>query len=183
MAENEILDVGSARRFRAFRGALLDGASNTPAAAEELRLEFTRILRKQLRRNPLHLVLRACDSVPIARRAAIDALKDGSLGRTVEMAVKISGSKNEGVVARTMFELLSDKVVDRAVSFANRQKLDSQRLLSIEAAIRGEMEGCKSQVIHECEAALRGMRLPVNRQQKRREKPDARTIASTSLTR
>lgn len=180
MAENEMLDVGNPRRFKRWRAALSNGVLTPSELADALEEDARDVLRKKLRGNPIDVILRACDFVPEARRAAVEMLKDRHLARMVDRALAACGSKDSNQVACHMIEHYHDKLADRAVRDALKQYPNEPGCVAaIETAIRARLDACKPQLIQDCEAALRN--IPIPRERARARKPTAASIAAISL--
>jgi hypothetical protein len=184
MAENEILDVGSPRRYRRWRQALADAGISPADTADCLSAEFQTILRNKLRRNPLYLVLKACQSDRAALREVVGTFKDRALAKLVEQACAITRSTDPPVVARKMADLLVDRLLDRATCHSLKQngRNDSARFGALERATAEKLEACKTQVVGWLTASLNAQ--PIPRAPKVvGEKPSAESLLSKSLLR
>lgn len=184
MAENEILDVGSPRRYRRWRQALADAGVNPSETADCLSGEFQTILRNKLRRNPLYVVLKACKSDRTALKEVVATFKDRALARLVEQACAITRSADPPVVARKMADLLVDRLADRATCHFLKQngRTDGGRFAALERATAERLEACKPQVVSWLTASLNEQ--PIPRVPKVfRDRPSAESLLSKSLLR
>jgi len=182
MAENEILDVGSPRRYRRWRQALADAGVNPSETADCLSAEFQTILRNKLRRNPLYVVLNACKSDRTALKEVVATFKDGALAKLVEQSCAITRSTDPPIVARKMADLLVDRLLDRATCYSLKQNGDRARFAALERATAEKLEACKPQVVSWLAASLNDQRIPrVPRIS--REKQSAESMLSKSLLR
>jgi hypothetical protein len=184
MAENEILDVGSPRRYRRWRQALADAGVSPSETADCLSAEFQTIVRNKLRRNPLYVVLKACKSDRAALREVVANFKDRALAKLVEQACAIARSTDPPVVGRKMADLLVDRLLDRATSHSLKQngRNDSARFAALERATAEKLEACKPQVVSWLTASLNAQ--PIPRVPKVvREKPSPDSLLSKSLLR
>jgi hypothetical protein len=124
MAENEILYVAGASRWRGTRKALQTGES-ADAIAMRVIDEMNRGLRSSLVttfRNGatlLHL-LRAAGEDRNALRAVVMSFKDRQLARLFSEAIKACGSDRPIEVARFAGNLIIDRVHDRALCYAGQ---------------------------------------------------------------
>lgn len=184
MAENEILDVGSPRRYRRWRQALADAGVNPSETADCLSGEFQSILRNKLRRNPLYVVLKACKADRTALKEVVATFKDRALAKLVEQACGITRSTDPPVVARKMADLLVDRLLDRATCYSLKQNSngDGARFAALERATAEKLEGCKAQVVSWLTASLSDQRIP-RAPRTSREKPSAESLLSKSLLR
>lgn len=184
MAENEILDVGSPRRYRRWRQALADAGVNPSETADCLSGEFQNILRNKLRRNPLYVVLNACKSDRTALKEVVATFKDRPLAKLVEQACAITRSTDPPVVAQKMTDLLVDRLLDRATCYSLKQNGSgySTRFAALERATAEKLEACKAHVVSWLTASLNDQPIPrVPRISK--EKPSAESLLSKSLLR
>lgn len=94
MAENEILDVGSPRRYRRWRQALADAGVSPSETAECLSAEFQKILRNKLRRYSLYVVLKACKTDRNALREVVATFGDRALAKRVEQACAMTRAES-----------------------------------------------------------------------------------------
>ena len=183
MAENEVLDVGSRRRYRRWREALGDPNLRPAAVAECLPEEFVSILRNTLRRRPLYLILKACSQDRGVLREAVNNFKDRDMARLVERAHAIVQSANPSVVAQKLAELLVDKFVDRANRYA--LKHDHNTNAARHAALANEtaarLGACLPEIISLMAASLRGD--PIRRvRDTPKQKVSAKTLNAMSLS-
>ncbi|MEX0735162.1 MAG: hypothetical protein WD051_11105 [Steroidobacteraceae bacterium] len=182
MAENEILDVGSPRRYRRWRQALADAGVSPSETADCLSAEFQTILRNKLRRNPLYVVLKACKADRAALREVVATFKDRALAKLVEQACAITRSTDPPVVARKMADLLVDRLLDRATCYSLKQNghTESARFAPLQRATGEKLEACKAQVVTWLTASLNDQ--PIARTPRVvREKPSAESLLSKSL--
>jgi hypothetical protein len=178
MAENEMLDVGSPRRYKKWRHSVEDAA---PAdSADCLYEEFSAILKKELRREPLHAVLTACGRDRAALREVVATFKNRSLARMVETAYRIAGSSDPTVVARKLAELLFARVMSRCNRYFFRRDQQESRRIALETAAIARFDSCKAEVIGWLAASLQNQ--PIRRTQ-RAPKPatSATVLVSASL--
>lgn len=184
MAENEILDVGSPRRYRRWRQALADAGVNPSETADCLSGEFQTILRNKLRRNPLYAVLKASRSDRAALKEVVATFKDRALAKLVEQACAISRSTDPPVVAQKMTDLLVDRLLDRATCYSLKKNggSDSAGFAALERATAEKLEACKPQVVRWLTASLNDQPIP-RAPRVPRDKPSAESLLSKSLLR
>lgn len=182
MAENEVLDVGSPRRYRNWRHSLASPTGTPADAAQQLCDEFSNILRKELRRQPLYLVLVACQRDSSALREAVATFKNRSLATMVKNAFRIAGSSNPAAVAEVLAGLLVERVIGRCNSYLVRQKESESHRAALEMAARARFDGCKADVIDWLAASLQNQ--PVPRPARVSKKPvTSEVMVATSLLR
>lgn len=160
MAENEILDVGNPRRYRVWRATALDVATAPASSAECLYDEFANVLKKELRRQPLYGVLRACGKDPNLLKEAVAAFKNRSLAKMVELAYRLANSRNASEVAEKLGQLLIDRVIDRSNRYLLRKDLKESRRSALETAAVSKLQACKPEVVALLTASL--LNLPVD---------------------
>jgi len=183
MAENELLDVGSRRRYKRWREALGDPNLSPAAVADCLPEEFVAILRNALRRKPLYLILKACSQDRSVLREAVNNFKDRDMAKLVERAHTIARSTDPSVVARKLAELLVDKFVDRANRYA--LKHDHNTNAARHAALANEtsarLTACLPEISGLLDASLRGD--PIRRARNiPKQKIPAKTLNAMSLS-
>lgn len=180
MAENEVLDVGSPRRYRRWRHILSDSNAVPSDSADCLYKEFSAVLKKELRRQPLHAVLTACGRDRAALMEVVATFKNRSLARMVENAYRIARSSDPTAVARKLAELLIDRVISRSNRYVLRQNQPETRRAALETAAIARFESCKAEVIGWLVASLRNQ--PIQRTLRvPKVQPTATILASSSL--
>lgn len=178
MAENEVLDVGSPRRYRRWRQALADCGISAPAVAECLCDELLITVRKKLRGKPLYLVLKACGPDRSVLQEAVSTFKDRAMAKLVEQAHRITRSNDPLLVAQKIAELLVDGLLGRAnrYAFKYHPNSDGVRHAALEHAASARLEACKPEIVGLLAASLRNE--PIRRV---RGAPKAR-VSAESLT-
>lgn len=180
MAENEVLDVGSPRRYRKWRRTLASPTASPSDAAGCLYEEFSSVLRKELRRQPLYAILVACQRDRATLKEVVAAFKNRSLANMVKNSFRIAGSTDSVAVARTLAGLLIERVLGRSDRYLVRQKETESRRASLEQAARARFESCKAEVVGWLAASLQNQPVPrPPRTTKVRATPEA--LVSTSL--
>lgn len=162
MAENEILDVGG-RRWQRSRAALaLPNLSHT-AVAECIADDLNRGLQLQLRKafqagQTLLDILRAAEGNSAATRAAVQSFQDRGLAQIIQNAIKIAASREPSVVANCAADMLLKAVQELTLGLAGRsdsyQEYAQRQALG--KAIEAELKACRSGVVANIEASLRG---------------------------
>lgn len=160
MAENEVLDVGSPRRYKKWRHSLMNPTATPSEAAACLYEEFSSILKKELRRQPLYSVLVACSRDRATLREAVAAFKNQSLATMVKNAFRIAGSANPTAVAKVLTGLLVDRVIGRSNRYLVLQKETETRRASLENAARVRFESCETEVVGWLAASLQNQPVP-----------------------
>jgi hypothetical protein len=180
MAENEVLDVGSRRRYKVWKRLLADSSVPPEAVADCLADEFAKILQGKLRRNPLYLVLRACRDQPDALSAVVSNFKDRALARLVHKAYLITRSSEPRVVAQKIAELLIDSLIDRSNRYALRQDKDvfAPRRAALDSASAVKLQVCRPQIVEYLVASLTNAPIP-----RRSRAATVRPAVETSLLR
>ena len=182
MAENEILDVGSPRRYRKWRSALGNSALSPEQAADCLREEFVALTRKSLQGTPLYLILQACDQGRAAAQAAIDSCKNHDLASLANSVIRTATSKNIYELADKIASRLYDRIQGRVRLYALKQGLDAQQLATQESATASALRSCRAEIVTQLMASLGAAKLPKLQQPRvRRERTSARTLSETSL--
>jgi len=180
MAENEMLDFGSPRRYRRWKAALRDEGSSEESCAAILREEFLHLLRGKLRRGgPIHLLLRASNSSPEALRGVIESLKDKYIVRVLRNAIASCGSTDPDVVARAAVVRMVEDVVDKArLQTLKAYPANPARCREMEGALRSDLSAATPTLVNDLKAAL--LDLPIPRSAPR-PKPSVQSVAATSL--
>lgn len=182
MAENEILDLGNPRRYRAFRKALKNPDFSPEQIAGCLPDEFVSNIRKNLQGMPLYSILKACGKDRAALNAVIANCKNGDLARWAEKAYKLTGSMNPAIVAGSLADLLIDKLKSQtkvhALKHAHTRESNWHRALH--AATDAKLDSCKSEIVKLVTASLENSKLPRQPRQASR-KQSARSLANSSL--
>lgn len=182
MAENEILDAGNPRRYRNWHRALADVGLSEAQVAECLEADFLLVLRRKLRRNPLYLVLKACQSNPKALQDVVENFKDRALAKLVERAHAIARSNDPQVVAHALADLLVDGLICRANRYAFRHAHNSgaNRHAALEQAASFKLEACKPEIVNLLRSSLVGE--PIKRKgEELKKRSSAESILSGSL--
>jgi len=182
MAENEILDVGSSRRYRRWHKALADPNCSPSEVAESLVEDFGAIFMKKLRGPPLHIVLKACGDDRKALQEAVSSFKDRDLAKLVEQAFAITRSKDPLTVAKKIAELLIDGVLGQSNRYALRHEhfVDAAHHQVLDQVATEKMEARRLSLVESLAASLRGERIP--RQYKRRLRtPSPESVVMSSL--
>jgi|GEM_PF-4649822 len=161
MAENEILDVGSPRRYRKWRSALCDLDSSPETIAGFLEEEFVLVTRKCLQGTPLYLILQACGNDRDAMQRAVESCKNRDLARYAEQAYRSTGSRDINVLANHIASALTDSLQDRArIYVMNSENLGRERYREVEAATETRLNTCKGKIVRMLVASLRNEKLP-----------------------
>lgn len=183
MAENEVLDAGNRRHYRRWREALADSSLGPLEIAEPMVQEFLLLLRNNLRRKPLYVVLKACGSDRDALKEAVASFKDRVMAKWVESAFRITKSTNPSIVGQKIAELLIDTLVDRANRYTSRHaNVDGKTHAAREHAASARLEACKPEIVSLLAACLGGE--PIRRQHRvSGVAPSAASINSMSLLR
>lgn len=182
MAENEILDVGSPRRYRKWRSALGNAALSGEQVADCLREEFVALTRKSLQGTPLYRILQACDQGPAAIQAAIDICKNRNLANIAKGAIRTTPSQNLDETAEKIFVRLCAELQDKVRLFAVKQGLDDKPRTAQEAATAVALQACKAEVVSQLKASLGAAKLPKLQQPPTRREPrSARALSDMSL--
>lgn len=184
MAENEILDLGSPRRYRKWRAALCNPTLSPEQKAELLQNEFVSLTRKSLQGTSLYLILQACGKDRAALQAVIDSCKNRELARLAEQAFSLTQSRNVYVLADNIASMLIDRVHDNARLHALKriEGLDDQQLVALESATSSSLRKCKAEVVAQLMASLSNVKLPKLQQPRpRRPRQSARAVSEVSL--
>ena len=182
MAENEMLDVGSNKRYRRWKAALTNVDLAPVEVASILGEELISLLRSKLRKQPLSVVLTACKGDDAMLQDAIESFKEISLARLVVQASHVCRSTAPEDVAVATADLLVDGLHDRANLHTGKERygLDRSRQAEIRSETFAKLEGCKSELIRILSASLSG-RENVRVRITRRPKPTAAEVVSLSL--
>lgn len=183
MAENEILDVGSPRRYVKFRKALRNTTFSPDQIADCLPDEFVALTRKSLRGTPLYLILQACDKDRVALQAVIAQCKNRDLAVLAEQAYRCCKSEDSNVVAEKLTTMLLDQLVDRVrYQVFKSEDLDDDRRQAILEATSERLKGCKTEIVTLLSASLCNVKLPrILRASNKRTTQSARALSETSL--
>lgn len=182
MAENEILDIGSPRRYRRFKAALTDAGLSPADVAETFSEEMLTLLRRQLSKNSLYTILKASEQDPVALSDAIDAFSEKTLALQVLNACAITKSTDVNVIAAKAGDLLIDKLIDQCQLHIAKDKygLDAARCADLNREIVANLEGCRDQVVVALNNSLRGGKPKILRAS-RQSRPSANALVSMSL--
>lgn len=182
MAENEILDIGSSRRYRRFKAALTDVGLSPADVAETLKEEVLTGLRRQLGKEFLYPILQACKQSPAALRDAVGAFKEKDLARLVQNACDITKSTDANVIAGKSADMLIDKLIEQCQLHIEKDKygFDAARCAELHQEIVTNLEGCRAQIVVELSNSLSGGKPKILRA-RRQSRPSANTVVSTSL--
>jgi len=124
MAENEILYISGARRWRATRRALASGDAIESVAdcfADDLLRGVRNSLMVSLRKGaPLLALLRAADVGREALSAVVANFQDKQLARIVQRAIAVRGAHDSDGVARNVCQIIMDGVLEKALLYAGR---------------------------------------------------------------
>jgi len=182
MAENEILDIGSSRRYRRFKAALTDVELGPADVAETFGEEMLSQLRRQLSKNSLYTILKASEQDALALSDAIDAFSEKTLARLVLNACAITKSTDVNVVAGKAGDLLIDKLVEQCQLHIGRDKygFDAAKCAALQHEIVANLEACRGQIVGVLSNSLSGGKPKILRAS-RRSQPSANTLVSTSL--
>lgn len=165
MAENEILYIAGARRWRRTRIALRTGADAAGVAQCALE-EMDRGLRNSLaasfrKGHTLLALLRAAKDDPSAARAVVLSFQDRSLAHLVSTVIQSRPSDDVTNIAHIAGDLIIDRVVERISLFAGRcqpyETEASRQTLS--AALAQRFEPYRPQLKAILEHSLRGERV------------------------
>ena len=99
MAENEMLDVGSNKRYRRWKAALTNVDLAPHDVASILREDFLSLLGRTLRKRPISVVLAACKGDRAILQDVFESFKESSLARLVAQASSICRSTVPEAVA------------------------------------------------------------------------------------
>lgn len=124
MAENEILYISGARRWRATRRALTAG-DDIDSVADCFVDDLIRGLRNSLvvslrKGATLLALLRAADVGREALSAVVANFQDKQLARIVQRAIAERGSHDGDGIARYVGQIIRDAVLERALVYAGR---------------------------------------------------------------
>ncbi len=182
MAENEILDIGSSRRYRRFKAALADAGLSPADVAGTFGEEVLAQLRRQLCNEFLYPILKASKKDPAALRDAFSAFKEKDLARQVLNACAITQSSDVNVVAAKAGDLLIGKLIDQFQLHIAKDKygLDAARCAELHREIVKNLEGLRAQFVVELSHSLSGGK-PKLLRASRQSRPSANALASTSL--
>ena len=165
MAENEILYVAGAHRWRATRRALRNGAS-AEAVAQCLADDMDRGLRNSLiatfrKGETLLTLFRATCQYPIALRAVVRNFQDRQLARIVREAVKVCGPNDPLAAARYAGNLIADQVFEQTLLYAGQ--CDAYSTPTARAALSETLavsiERYKPELMAILETSMRGQRV------------------------
>lgn len=183
MAENEILDVGSPRRYGKWRAVLADSTCDAQVAADALFAESLKLTGNHMRRlgKLLYPALKACGGDPAKLSKAVEALKQKHLVVLFTRAVAITRSTDLLVIAATAAQLLTDKLADGALGYCLRKgdREHLERYKAIDAVTRASLDEHRRQIAHLMALALQGGPVPLSTAGRR--KASAEAVNSTSL--
>ena len=182
MAENEMLDVGSNKRYRRWKAALTNVNLAPIEVASILSDELLTLLKSKLRKRPLSVVLSACKGDPVMLQDAIESFKEISLARLVVQASHLCRSMTSEDVAIATADLLVEGLQDRASLQAGKERygLDRSRQAEIRSETFIKLEECKPELIRMLRASLSGQD-NVHMRITRRPRPSAKAVVSLSL--
>jgi hypothetical protein len=166
MAENEILDIGSSRRYKRWKEALTDAGLSAADIAATLPEDLMSMLRSKLRKKPLLLILQACRQDPNVLQDAIADFKEISLARYVQSAFEITKSVDPNVVAKKMTDLIVDGLINRSEIQIAREKF--------------RLEQCKPELMKLLGSSLNG-ESPRQARARPRNRPSTQSVVSMSL--
>ncbi len=165
MAENEILYVAGASRWRATRRALRNGAS-AEAVAQCFADDMDRGLRNSLiatfrKGETLLTLFRATCQDPIALRAVVRNFQDRQLARIVKEAVKVCGPNDPLAAARYAGNLIGDQVVEQTLLYAGQCDAysTSTSRTALSETLTASIERYKPELMAILETSMRGHRV------------------------
>jgi hypothetical protein len=165
LAENEILYVAGASRWRATRRALRNGAS-AEAVAQCFADDMDRGLRSSLiatfrRGETLLTLFRATCQDPIALRAVVRNFQDRQLARIVREAVKMCGPNDPLTAARYAGNLIGDQIAEQTLLYAGQCDAYSTPAAraALSEALTASIERYKPELMAILETSMRGHRV------------------------
>jgi hypothetical protein len=178
MAENEILYIVNAARWRGTRRALKAGES--PAAvAGQLLEEMNRGVRNTLvgtfkKGATLLTLLHAAGESRDALRAVVDSFTDRQLARLVSAAIKACGSASPTEIARFAGDRILDQVHERALCYAGQcGTYQSERARAeLSQALSARFDQYRPELLAILEESMRGQRV---------QRPPRRSTTRASL--
>jgi hypothetical protein len=166
VAENEILYLAGARRWRATRKALRNGA-DADVVAQCLLDDMDRGLRNSLiatlrRGETLLTLFRAACENPVALRAVVVNFQDRQLACIVKQAIKVCGPDDPLAVAHYAGNQIVDQVLERALLYAGQcdaySTADSRDALS--KVLANSLERYRPTLMEILETSMNGNRVP-----------------------
>lgn len=182
MAENEILDIGSSRRYKRWKEALTDAGLSAADIAATLPEDLMSMLRSKLRKKPLLLILQACRQDRNALQDAIADFNEVSLARYVQSAFEITKTVDPNVIAKKMTDLIVDGLINRSEIQISREKfgLNAARRADIQSETIAKLEQCKPELIKLLGSSLNG-ESPRQARARPRNRPSTQSVVSMSL--
>jgi len=182
MAENEILDVGNSKRYRRWKAALTNGELASDEVASILSKELQTLLKRSLRKQPLSIVLKACDGDKSTLPDAIESFTEKSLARRVAQAARMCNSTDPFKVGTVVADLVANELIDRANLHIGKDRygLDSTKQAEIRRETIAKLEQSKPELTRVLCASLSGHSdIRWNTESRRRQ--SAVEVASLSL--
>jgi hypothetical protein len=165
VAENEILYLAGARRWRATRRALRNGAS-AEAVAQCFVDDMDRGLRNSListfrRGATLLTLLRAAREDPLTLRSVVTSFQDRQLARIARDAIQVCGHDDPLRVARYAGTLITDQVVERTLLYAGQCDAYSSAAsrAALSKTLAASIERYKPDLLATLEISMRGQRV------------------------
>jgi hypothetical protein len=165
VAENEILYVAGASRWRATRRALRNGASAEAVAqcfADDMDRGLRNSLNATFRKGETLLTLfRATCQDPIALCAVVRSFQDRQLARIVREAVKVRGPNDPLAAARHAGNLIGDQVVEQTLLYAGQCDAYSASTsrTALSETLTASIERYKPELMAILETSMRGQRV------------------------
>jgi hypothetical protein len=165
VAENEILYVAGAQRWRATRKALRAGAQ-PGTVAETLIQDLERGLRNSLvatfrKGATLLTLLRAASVDRTALRAVVTQFQDRQLARIFAAAIKEFGPDNPMAATRYAGALIADEIHERTLLYAGQcdaYQTEASRL-ALSEALSASIERYKPELMLILESSMHGQRV------------------------
>jgi hypothetical protein len=166
VAENELLDVASARRWAETRNDLRAGAAPVVVArhaVEELNRSVRNTLALAWRKGQttLESLLHADRLGHTARREAVDCFNDHTLPRMVMNARKLPGCDDRATLVSNLASLIIDKVRDQIV----RHSIETSRYQAVgerealSKVLASQLDLVRPQIAAAIDQSLRGLRV------------------------
>jgi phytoene dehydrogenase-like protein len=191
MAENEILDIKGARRWRLTRAMLADSNASEDMLAESFLQDIDRGLRNSLSKTfrsgaTLLTLLRAASESQASLRAVVSSFQDRQLASLFTTAIKVCGANDPAAVGRYAGQLIMDQVLEKTLLYARSfdHYAAAEQRSALARALSGKLESYKPQLMQIIDTSMQGQRVrgaPRPRKAGESHAVAARSLLQTSL--